>query len=248
MVLRLFQFTVALIAGDVPPPEEFKDSYFFKDFGTYGIFAGVCVRMCQNGHRNGRDDVFHIRYDDGDTEELCYSDVKRLIRRAPASRADYMSGAKRRRKKSGAQAKVSRSDGHRDSRSSKAVSSGTRGGKGKAGEKVACKRKRTPGGADKSEAELTCVHIATAAEIEPKDELPQPENEATTSAGSAVVSTKATSPGGSGDKGGNKCVSLYLAIFACFKVSWVSEGLFKINPFDFNRLEIPQRINRRLIN
>jgi len=82
---------------ELPPPPEFANRYFYKDFGAHGLFVGICIRMARNGHRNGRDDAYCIRYDDGDVEDLCYSDLKKLCRRGPATEEAYREASKKRK-------------------------------------------------------------------------------------------------------------------------------------------------------
>ena len=45
----------------LPPPPEIANQYFYKDFGEYGLFVGICTHLLQNGHKNGRDDVYYVR-------------------------------------------------------------------------------------------------------------------------------------------------------------------------------------------
>eukprot|EP00038_Savillea_parva_P001437 m.103930 g.103930 ORF g.103930 m.103930 type:complete len:494 (-) comp10502_c0_seq4:31-1512(-) len=81
---------------ELPPPPEFRDQYFYRNFGVHGVFVGICIRMARQGHRNGRDDAYFVRYDDGDIEDLCYSDLRRLCRRGPATKEDYLEASKKR--------------------------------------------------------------------------------------------------------------------------------------------------------
>eukprot|EP00038_Savillea_parva_P001436 m.103927 g.103927 ORF g.103927 m.103927 type:complete len:54 (-) comp10502_c0_seq3:1367-1528(-) len=50
-----------LIAEELPPPPEFRDQYFYRNFGVHGVFVGICIRMARQGHRNGRDDAYFVR-------------------------------------------------------------------------------------------------------------------------------------------------------------------------------------------
>ena len=49
----------------------------------------VCVSMCRHGHKNGRDDVYCVQYDDGDVENLQFRDVRKMLKKAPADKTAY---------------------------------------------------------------------------------------------------------------------------------------------------------------
>eukprot|EP00040_Diaphanoeca_grandis_P027815 m.159191 g.159191 ORF g.159191 m.159191 type:complete len:594 (-) comp31125_c0_seq2:114-1895(-) len=80
-----------------PPPAEFVDKYFYKDFGVHGVFVGVCVSLCIHGHKNGRDDIYSVQYDDGDVEALPFRDVRKLLKRAGADHEAYLNAANKRK-------------------------------------------------------------------------------------------------------------------------------------------------------
>ena len=42
--------------------------------------------MCRHGHKNGRDDVYSVQYDDGDIENLQFRDVRKMLKKSPADK------------------------------------------------------------------------------------------------------------------------------------------------------------------